>query len=150
MTIQESISASVFASTGSTGSTGSMGSTGSTGSTGCTGSQGLPGTATNTVATGATGSSNYQWGITGSNIYYNTGYVGIGKIPNYTLDVSGNINAVSYFANSDYRIKKDIKDLDYIVDKLKPKKYYNTLTQKMIADLLLMNCNKNLILWLMV
>ena len=46
------------------------------------------------------------------------------------MDVSGNINAVSYFANSDYRIKKDIKDLYYNIDKLKPKTYYNTLTQK--------------------
>ena len=136
ITIQESISASVLASTGSTGSTGSNGSNGSTGATGAngligftgaTGAQGIPGTATNT---GATGSSNNLWGITGSNIYYNSGSVGIGKFPSYTLDVSGNINAVSYFANSDYRIKKDIKDLDYIVDNLKPKTYFNTLTQK--------------------
>ena len=33
-----------------------------------------------------------QWNSSGTNIYYSTGNVGIGKTPNYTLDVSGSIS----------------------------------------------------------
>ena len=110
MTIQESISATVFASTGSTGPIGPTGPSSSSYS-------------------GTGGSS--QWGNNGSNIYFNSGNVAIGKTtPSYTLDVSGNINCVNYYANSDYRIKTNVEDLDYNIDKLKPKKYFNTLTQK--------------------
>ena len=95
MIIQETISATVLASTGATGPIGPTGPSSSYSGTG--------------------GAS--QWGNNGSNIYFNSGNVAIGKTtPSYTLDVSGNINAASFFANSDYRIKKDIKDLDYNID----------------------------------
>jgi hypothetical protein len=55
-----------------------------------------------------------------------TGYVGINtKNPVYTLDVSGNVNATSYNASSDYRIKENVMplDLQFNVDVLKPVSY---------------------------
>jgi photosystem II stability/assembly factor-like uncharacterized protein len=50
----------------------------------------------------------------------------------YTLDVSGTINATHYNTSSDYRIKENIELLDekYSVDPLRPCKYYNTQTQE--------------------
>ena len=55
-----------------------------------------------------------------------TGYVGINtKNPLYTLDVNGNVNATSYNASSDYRIKENVMplDLQFNVDVLKPVSY---------------------------
>jgi hypothetical protein len=57
------------------------------------------------------------------------GSVGIGTTsPGYTLDVSGTVNATSYNATSDYRIKSNIiplSDTSYSVDLLKPVTYMN-------------------------
>jgi hypothetical protein len=55
-----------------------------------------------------------------------TGFVGINtKTPAYTLDVSGNVNATSYNATSDYRIKENVLPLDltFNVDVLNPVSY---------------------------
>ncbi len=55
-----------------------------------------------------------------------TGYVGINtKNPKYTLDVNGNVNATSYNASSDYRIKTNVMPLDltFTVDVLNPVSY---------------------------
>ena len=57
------------------------------------------------------------------------GNVGINtKTPLYTLDVSGNVNATSYNATSDYRVKTDVMALDasFNVDVLRPVTYTNT------------------------
>jgi len=58
-----------------------------------------------------------------------TGYVGINtRRPKYALDVYGDVNAFSYNATSDYRVKTDVKPLDasFNVDVLKPVTYTNT------------------------
>jgi hypothetical protein len=58
-----------------------------------------------------------------------TGHVGINtKNPAYTLDVNGNVNATSYNATSDYRVKTNVMALDgsFNVDVLKPVTYTNT------------------------
>jgi len=58
-----------------------------------------------------------------------TGHVGINtKNPAYTLDVNGGVNATSYNATSDYRVKTDVMALDaaFNVDGLKPVTYTNT------------------------
>jgi hypothetical protein len=57
------------------------------------------------------------------------GRVGINnKFPGYNLDVSGTVNATSYNATSDYRVKADVTALDasFNVDVLKPVTYMNT------------------------
>ena len=57
------------------------------------------------------------------------GNVGIGKInPAYRLDVNGTVNATSYNATSDYRVKANVMALDtsFNVDVLKPVTYMNT------------------------
>jgi hypothetical protein len=65
-----------------------------TGPTGTTGPQGIPGTATNTGTTGPTGPS--LWTLSGRNIYYVAGNVGIGlQTPQNTLDVSGLVRIVN-------------------------------------------------------
>ena len=49
--------------------------------------------------------STAQWSNSGSNIYYNTGYVGIGTTnPSYTLDVSGTIYIKQNIAYSTYQL----------------------------------------------
>jgi hypothetical protein len=85
--------------------------------------------------TGPTGlQGNTSWTIIGNNIYNNnSGFVGIGTTnPLYTLDVSGNVNAISYNATSDYRIKENVQTLDktFIVDKLNPVTYLNKKSEK--------------------
>jgi hypothetical protein len=55
-----------------------------------------------------------------------TGYVGINtRTPTATLDVSGTVQAVSYNATSDYRLKENVSPLDSLfnVDKLSPVTY---------------------------
>jgi len=57
------------------------------------------------------------------------GNVGINtKFPTYNLDVSGTVNATSYNATSDYRVKSDVMALDasFNVDVLRPVTYTNT------------------------
>jgi len=80
--------------TGSTGATGPQGSTGYIGATGSTGATGYIGATGSTGATGyigATGATGVApWVTSSTNIYYNTGNVGIGvNTPTYTLNVSG-------------------------------------------------------------
>jgi len=74
----------------------------------------------------------------------NGGYVGIGKIPSYALDVSGNgnftgnVSASSFSTPSDYRIKDNIQILNdsHIVDNLRPITYFNKKTEKQDIGLL--------------
>ena len=58
----------------------------------------------------------------------NSGNVGIKVAPNasYALDVNGNVEATSYNATSDYRIKNNLVPLDltFNVDLLNPVSYY--------------------------
>jgi hypothetical protein len=64
------------------------------------------------------------------------GTVGIGTTtPNssYKLDVNGDVNATSYNASSDYRIKENvvpISDTSYNIDNLRPVTYTNTKMEK--------------------
>jgi hypothetical protein len=58
--------------------------------------------------------------------YGGSKFIGINNPnPAYTLDVSGNVNATSYNAVSDYRIKENVTPLDltFNVDVLKPVSY---------------------------
>ena len=58
----------------------------------------------------------------------NFGQVGIGTgSPQYTLDVSGDVNATSFNSSSDYRIKENVTQLDgkFVVDNLNPVTYLN-------------------------
>jgi hypothetical protein len=66
---------------------------------------------------------------------YIHGLLGIGKSvqANFSLDVNGNVQAVSYNATSDYRIKDNIfslPDCSFVVDPLRPVAYHNKLTNK--------------------
>jgi archaellum component FlaC len=57
------------------------------------------------------------------------GYAAFNKDPSsYRLDVNGDVNASSYNAGSDYRIKTNVKPLDasFNIDVLKPVTYTNT------------------------
>jgi hypothetical protein len=51
---------------------------------------------------------------------------------NGNLSVGGNVTAVSFNATSDYRVKADVQVLDgtYVVDRLRPVSYTNTLSNK--------------------
>jgi hypothetical protein len=74
--------------------------------------------------------------ITSSPLTYNpsTASLGIGKVASspYILDVSGNVNAVSYNTSSDYRIKENVVSLDesFKVDQLRPVTYKNVHSGK--------------------
>ena len=79
------------------------------------------------------------WSSNGNIYYYNNGPVGVGtSSPEYDFDVSGNIratnqiNAGSFNATSDYRIKENICLLNHIynVDGLRPVSFYNKMTHK--------------------
>ena len=53
--------------------------------------------------------------------------IGKDTITGYNLDVSGTVNATSYNASSDYRIKENVVSLNgtYVVDNLRPVEYFN-------------------------
>ena len=59
-------------------------------------------------------------------------------IINGNLNVSGNVIASSYTTTSDRRIKENIININETIDMLKPRKYFNKLTNKIefgvIAD----------------
>jgi len=48
----------------------------------------------------------------------------------FALDVNGAVNATSYNAGSDYRIKENIKPISGTIDILNPVQYYNKNTEK--------------------
>ena len=76
-----------------------------------------------------------QSGVGYNNICLNpfSANVGIGTFtPQYKLDVNGAVNASSYNASSDYRIKKNVVTLDetFSVDNLRPVTYNNSQLKK--------------------
>ena len=74
-----------------------------------------------------------QWTTLNTNIYYNSGYVGINtSTPQNHLDVNGTVRALDYNTISDYRIKQNVKDItDKTIDNLRPVEYYNIVTEKL-------------------
>jgi hypothetical protein len=124
---------------GNTGDTGPTGPQGNTGDTGPTGYNGADGNTGDTGPTGPTGDSFWQEITTPIGIYYDNGYVAIGKnIASSTLDVSGNVtvtgtvSATAFNTTSDYRVKQNITTLDksYTVDNLNPVTYLNIKNNK--------------------
>lgn len=86
-------------------------------------------------ATGVIYATNYapSVGSTSVNIVSNTS-IGYSAPINssYMLDISGVVKASSFVSMSDYRIKKDVRELSNseTVDKLRPVYYYNTYSGK--------------------
>jgi predicted metallopeptidase len=64
--------------------------------------------------------------------------IGKDTITGYNLDVSGTVNATSYNASSDYRIKENVISLNgtYVVDKLRPVEYFNKLLKRQDVGLI--------------
>jgi FtsZ-binding cell division protein ZapB len=80
---------------------------------------------------------NYTTQSTSSSVpviaFFRNGGVGINKrtlTSGYMLDVYGAINATSYNASSDYRIKENIKQITTSIDVLNPIQYYNKNAKK--------------------
>ena len=70
-----------------------------------------------------------------SSTLYVSGNVGIGEVSSasYKLTIDGDVNADSYNAGSDYRIKENvvsISDTSYNIDKLRPVTYTNTKMER--------------------
>jgi hypothetical protein len=131
---------------GSQGPTGPSGTSGSQGPTGPSGANGSPGQAGPTGPSGTNGINGTQGptGPTGTsywvmdnnkNIYYpnNTSVSGYSNsvIINNDLVISSDCYATTFNTSSDYRIKKDEKDInleEYNINNLKPKIYHNILS----------------------
>ena len=67
-----------------------------------------------------------------SGIDINKSETGFSAVSTFSLSVNGTVDATSYNATSDYRIKDDVKPLDnnFTVDNLKPVTYHNTTLNK--------------------
>ena len=90
------------------------------------------------LSTNLTTSANYGSLVT---VYGNLGITGssAGSLTSGNLDVGNNLyvtgtagGSTAWASPSDYRIKKDVQNLDnlYTIDKLRPVSYYNTLSNK--------------------
>ena len=150
--------------TGPTGPDGFIGYSGATGETGSTGIGGIIGVTGTKGSTGITGLYTDYWLSTNSgttSIYY-YGNVGIiNTSPQFSLDVSGNVNinttpstglsltangtiqANQFNSTSDYRIKENLipfsqyqTQCENKIDDLKPLQYYNTLTSQLNIGLI--------------
>jgi hypothetical protein len=98
-----------------------MGPTGPAGTTGTVG------------YTGPTGPiPNYFWDASGTNLYYNSGNVGINTSnPTALLDVNGTAQAIAFNTISDYRIKTNVNDLtNKTIDSIRPVEYYNIVSNR--------------------
>lgn len=66
-----------------------------------------------TAPGGAGAGAGSLWGLNGSSIFYNAGYVGIGTAsPTDKLQVIGDVRANNYYTNSDSQLKTNITEMD--------------------------------------
>ena len=88
----------------------------------------------------ATGTTNIQWNsiamsasgqYTSACIYTVTGRIYTSVLPvliSSNLTVTGSVSAPIFNTTSDYRIKKNVEEIEAVVDNLRPVKYLNTIT----------------------